>query len=360
MDAIKIIHAADLHVGAVHSSLGALASLRGGEILHTLGRIVALCREENARLLLIAGDLFDSNAVSEDAVLTADSLFASIPETAVLIVPGNHDFLSSDSPYRREWSKNVHVFFEREVVTVDGVSVHGIPFTSAFSGTFSLPEPCDGTNILLMHGDLSGGPYNPITEATLERSGMDYVALGHVHKFSGINREGNTAWAYPGCPEALGFDETGEKGVIVGTVKKGAVELSFRPVCKRQYKEIPLDISECADNSAVLSAAREALSHEQNNLIKLNFTGKTDRSPDLAFLRSSLENEVFFLKLSDRTRAAYNLDILKNEPSLKGIFVKKMLEKIDAAEEEQKEKLITALYLGLDAIDGKEVTDYDN
>ena len=43
---------------------------------------------------------------------------------------------------------------------------------------------------------------------------MDYIALGHIHKFSGIKRIGNTYYAYSGCPEGRGFDEEGDKGII--------------------------------------------------------------------------------------------------------------------------------------------------
>ena len=36
----------------------------------------------------------------------------------------------------------------------------------------------------------------------------------HTHRFGGVQRAGGTVYAWPGCMEGRGFDETGEKGVL--------------------------------------------------------------------------------------------------------------------------------------------------
>lgn len=358
MKGIKILHCADLHIGAALSSLGPLSSVRNAEVLFTLGKIVALCKSEQVRLLLIAGDLFDSFSVSDETIKTIKDYFATIKETTVAIVPGNHDYLNADSPYNEDFGENVHIFKKSESIEVDGVCIYGIPFLSAYSDTFCLPRFTEG-GILLMHGDLDGGNYNPITEELLEKTGASYVALGHVHKFSGIKSVGKTRYCYPGCPEPLGFDELGEKGVVIGTVGEGC-SLSFLPVCKRQYKEITLNISECEDTGDVLAKAKSLLSGEKENLIKLILDGECSFEPDCQLILTALENEAFYIKLRNETSPKENLDILKNEQSLKGIFVKKMLLLAEKASPDEKEKILKSLRLGLKAFDKREVGNDDN
>ena len=72
---------------------------------------------------------------------------------------------------------------------------------------------------MVMHASLSGGTeenkeYNPISESKLANLGMDYVALGHIHK-PYFNSVLNQKIVYSGSLVSLGFDETGEHGMIV-------------------------------------------------------------------------------------------------------------------------------------------------
>ncbi len=361
MDEIKILHCADLHIGAELSTLGRLADARRAELLHTLGSITDECKKRGCELLLIGGDLFDSNFVPKETVDTVRAYLAAIPETVVAIVPGNHDYLSADSPYHGEWSSNVHIFKEAGYFDIKGVRVHGIPFTGAFSRQCTLPKAApDMLNILLLHADLNGGPYNPITPRLLEQTGMDYVALGHIHKSTPVLKEGYVSYAYPGSPEPLGFDELGSKGAFAGTVRAGKAELEFLPLCSREYNELHVDISAAADNSEALKISANALKAQKDNLVKLVLDGENDFTLDTEFIASGLEHSVYYLKIIDRTRPRENLDLLKKEQTLKGIFVRRMLERITQSEEHEKQALSNALRLGLSAFNAREVGYGDN
>ncbi len=360
MNGIKIMHCADLHLGAELSSIGRPADERRGELLSTLGRITAECKKRETELLLIAGDLFDTQTVPYELFETVKSYFATIPDTAVAVVAGNHDYLCTNSPYYEEWSENVHIFKKTETIEVKGVNVTGIPFTSAYSDSFSLPQATDGINILLMHADIGGGQYNPVTPQALFATGMDYIALGHVHKASGLQKSGSVTYAYCGCPEPMGFDELGEKGVLCGTVYKNRAELEFLPLCSREYKEISLNAEGAEGNSALLQLAEHALSGEENNLIKLCISGECDFTPDVHFLSAELSNKVYYLKVRNNTYPKENLELLKNEQTLKGIFVRKMLERIEKSPNDERELLDAALRLGLNALGGREVETFDN
>lgn len=361
MNSIKIMHCADLHIGAELSSLSSLASERRAEILHTLGTIRDICIERGVELLLIAGDLFDSNDVSADTLKNVKAYFESMPDTFVAITPGNHDYLSADSPYNTKWSKNVHIFKTAETIEINGIHIHSVPFVSAYSDSFSLPKAEDGTNILLMHADLSGGPYNPVTAPIIAKTGMDYVALGHVHKATDILYADTVAYAYCGCPEPLGFDELGPKGVYIGAVSKNRAELEFLPISKRTYETVSLDVSSANDSNEIITLAKDALTGHENNLIKLLLMGECDFTPDTDFINEGLEHSVYYIKTRDCTYVRENLDLIKNEQTLKGIFVNKMLSRIEqCVDAEEKEKLKEALRLGLAALNMREVEFCDN
>ena len=82
-----------------------------------------------------------------------------------------------------------------------------------------------------------------MTLKDVEQSGADYLALGHVHAFGGVQQAGRTFWAYPGCPEGRGFDELGDKGFLTGTVEPGQVKLTFVPFARHRYQWLTADVT---------------------------------------------------------------------------------------------------------------------
>lgn len=116
-----------------------------------------------------------------------------------------------------------------------GVRVWGAAFTDRVSGPllrgFSAPRQEGRLELLCLHGEVGvpSSRYDPVSEEELAASGLDYAAFGHVHSFSGLRRAGDCFYAWPGCPEGRGFDETGEKGVIIADVERGGVKLRFAP-----------------------------------------------------------------------------------------------------------------------------------
>lgn len=169
-----------------------------------------------------------------------------------------------------------------------------------------LAVPDDGKlHIACLHGDVDGtGDYGPISAMDIAASGLDYLALGHVHQGSGLQREGRTFWTYPGCPEGRGFDELGDKGVLYVEAEPGHVTAQFIPLAKRRYEIISVDITGAAD---VLSTTRSALPDDPENLIcRLVLTGE-GQAPDLAALDRALSPEFYGLTILDRTRLPRNL-----------------------------------------------------
>lgn len=365
MNSVKILHCADIHLGAAVSYLGANASKRQIELFLTFEKILEKARNESVDIILIAGDLFDSNRVAHDFINRVFHLIQSIAPIQVVAVAGNHDPLNSASPYLTESlpenfkvlnGEDGFIFFPALKLRIFGRS-----FTDTYmygTDNFSLAPPADDNiNIMLIHGDASGNinsEYNGISNRFIETSDMDYIALGHIHKRSEIKRLGATSYAYCGCPEGLGFDELGEKGVYVGRIGKGLCELEFVPLCKRMHLQIDLDISEI-NLSDISHHILEELNKTENyseNLYKIRLTGNIPEGCTLPTdeIESRLSEELYYIKLQDLTTVKADLNALAKEHSLKGIFVRKMLERLDKNTSPEHQKTLEhALDIGLRA-----------
>ena len=187
---------------------------------------------------------------------------------------------------------------------------------------------------------------------------MDYIALGHIHSKSLIQYVGTTALAYCGCPEGQGFDEIGEKGVYMGEVSKGNINLEFIPTAIRNHIKICVDIRDKEDIfETVVASVKETGDNYSKNYFSIILNGKvnTETGIDINSLTARISPLVSFVKIKDKTTTDANLLTLAGEKNLKGYFTSIMLSKIEAASESEKEKYRFALELGLKAFN-KEVS----
>ncbi len=355
---IRILHAADLHLDSPFESLPSeKAAIRRSEQRELLRSLAQLRAQYGAQLVLLPGDLFDSR---RSWAGTEEQLCLALAEMAVpvFISPGNHDFYAPNGRWQRmRLPENVHVFSSPELEAVElpelGVRVWGAAFTDSFSEpllrNFFVGERGGLTQLLCIHGDVGvpSSRHDPISEDELALSGIDYAALGHIHKFSGLRQAGGCFYAWPGCPEGRGFDELGEKGVIIADVEPGRTEIEFVPVGTRRYELIRLDASE-------LEAFRLPEDAERN-VYKIVVEGETDAPPDLAELRRRLEGGCFGLKLRDETRIRRDIWQRAGEDSLRGAFLRRLKERYEnAADDAEREAVTRAVRWGLAALDGAE------
>lgn len=352
---IKIIHGADFHLDSPFSGLTPeRAAQRRGEQRELLDALARLAREKQADLVLLSGDLLDSEHVYRETAQALRAALANLP-CPVFIAPGNHDFYGPRSVWNTlDWPDNVHIFDAPEWVDLPGCSLWGRAFTDAHREACpleGLSVPGDGKlHIACLHGDVGGtGGYGPISVADIAASGLDYLALGHIHQGSGLQRAGNTYWAYPGCPEGRGFDEPGDKGVLYVEAEPGHVTAQFVPLSKRRYEIISVDLTGAAD---VLSAVRAALPDDPENLIcRLVLTGEGP-SPDLAALDRALSPQFYGLTILDRTRLPRDLWERRGEDALTGLFLRAMWDKCREQPEDPVCQL--AARYGLAALEGGE------
>ena len=99
MNSVKIMHCADIHIGAAESFLGARADSRRYETVLTFERIIDTAVNAGVDVVAVAGDLFDSNTADARLYRPVLEKIASVPDIKVLFAAGNHDPLLSSSPF---------------------------------------------------------------------------------------------------------------------------------------------------------------------------------------------------------------------------------------------------------------------
>ncbi len=361
---IRILHAADLHLDSPFQALGReRAAMRRGEQRGMLERIAAAVRDTGADMLLLAGDLLDSDSPYPE---TARLLEQALPalNVPVFIAPGNHDWYGPRSPWARlDMGENVHIFKEERPVCVELPELHARVWGAAFTGRhrdeplagFSADKEGDTIDIMVLHGEVGdpSSPYGAISEADLARSGMDYVALGHNHACSGLRRAGNTFYAWPGCPEGRGFDETGEKGMLLVEAGRRACRAKFMPLDGRRYETLAVDLTGKTDHAG---AVLEALGRDPaRDVYRVTLTGTPDLAPDLPRLQSELEGRFFALELRDGTSLGRDVWDGRETLSLRGLFLAKLWERYQAAETDgERAGVELAARYGLQALENGE------
>lgn len=364
---IKILHAADLHLDSPFEGLDEeKAAQRRAEQRETLHRIAEYAKLSNADLVLLAGDLLDGDGVYRES---AQALCAALGEidAPVFISPGNHDPYTGSCVYATaSLPDNVHVFTRREIECVEltelSLRVWGAAFTDRFEkgllGGFEAEKRPDTLDIMVIHGDVGAlkSPYNPISEDDIRRSGMDYIALGHVHGYSGLCRVGDTYFAYPGCAEGRGFDECGEKGVILAAVSASGTSIRFVPVCLRRYETLDVDLTNVPEGVSALDALEAVLPGDTDgDIYRITFTGSAWEAPDLRQAQARLASRFFNLRLRDRTGIRREVWEKCGEDTLRGLFLTRLREAFDRAQsEEERETITLAARYGLAALDNGE------
>ncbi|WP_005034016.1 exonuclease SbcCD subunit D [Holophaga foetida] len=261
---MRILHTSDWHLGRV---LHEHSLLRDQESF--LGSLLEHLRECPYEALVVAGDVFDRSIPSEEAVGLWNGFLegfrAACPETALLVIAGNHDsaarvalasrLLEAGGIHIRGGGERVD-----EPVRLPGADVWLVPFL--WSGSLAvggengrvmiqtqrealaeavarirLRMDPQRINILVAHCFAVGGEVSD-SERTLVGTavqvetqlfeGFDYVALGHLHRPQGLGPR----IRYSGTPLAYSFSEAGQaKSMAAITLTKGVdPELELVPV----------------------------------------------------------------------------------------------------------------------------------
>lgn len=348
--------------------------LRREEQKFTFEKIIDTVYENGAELLLIPGDLFDVRNPAQETVDFVIRQFKRIPDTDILIAPGNHDPYTTDSPYfYAEWPENVYIFkadkmrcFEISLrdTCEKKLRIYGIGNAGHFTRKTLLRDANDTlpvldhdyTNILLMHGDaeVSKSVYNPIHTQDLKECEFDLCALGHRHRF-----EKSPFYVYSGVPYPRGFDEWGDCGVVEGTISDGGTIISwFESIEGRRYIDTEINIEElddCTPEDICIEILKKITPGK--NFYKVRIEGRIAEGKKIncSAIEMRLEKDFPGIKIEDNTSPMTDYNLISRENSLRGIFIRKLLSMQRGASMEKvvdKQAVADAMNLGMKAFDG--------
>lgn len=358
----RIVHGADLHLDGAFGGLSADKARErrreSGDLIDRLGRLV---KAENAEMLLLCGDLFDGEWVFPETLEHLRDMLGTLP-CPVFIAPGSHDPFTPASPYAlQRWPGNVHIFRREALEAVALPELDCVVYGAAFTSRARTDQVLAGfqtgqdsrTRLLCLHGEVGGpgGGYGPILREQLAACGAHYAALGHIHQYGGVRKDGGTYWAYPGCAEGHGFDEPDDRGVLAGTVDRGGAALRFVPLCRRRYRVLEADVTGASPEEALERVMPESA---ERDICRIVFTGAADgRGVDLPALENAYREKFYSLELRDKTRPAQSVWAKAGEDTLRGLFLREMKARYDAApSEEARKDIALAVRFGLAALDG--------
>lgn len=352
---MKILHSADWHLDAPMSGFSP-------EITRTLQqesrkipeKIVHLCKAEACDLLLLAGDLFDG-AASPDTVRSVQNALAGL-DIPVVISPGNHDYCHPGSPYLTEpWPENVYIFKKAQIESFALPSLNCRIYGAGYEA-MDCPgllkrfraEGEERFHIGVFHADATtASTYFPVTRHQIQESGLDYVALGHIHK-QGSLTAGDALCLWPGCPMGRGFDELGEKGVIITTLDDGK-QSRFVPLDTPRFFDETISISDDAESS--LTAYLPAI--HSDDFYRVTLTGYS-AAIDMAALTDRFSH-IPNLVIRDETLPEPDLWSDIDTDTLEGMVFAQLKEVTDTSSDALAQQAKLAARICRSILDGQEV-----
>jgi exonuclease SbcD len=364
---MRILHFADVHLDRPFVGLSRdAARRRRGELFDAFRRCLALAAERDVDLVTIGGDLWEEDTVTAD---TRNSVVYALEQLdrPVLIICGNHDPLIPGGTYARvTWPENVRLvhtsapeLHEFGDVAIWGVSWTGGDLSASFLSTFHAPD--DGrTHLLLLHG--TSGPLAFLTDddtftfqpADVRQAGFARCLAGHVHLASD-----DGTIVYPGSPEPLRWNETGQHCAALVSVTGSEVAVELIPVNERIVETREVPCGGCLSSAAAADRVRGVLVDAEPGWIYLRLRLVGEVGPDCAIdlrpIRAEHEHRYAGLALEDRTEPSLDVEDRSGRRGLDGVFVRRMRELLERArDDDERRTLELAREAGLRAIDDRD------
>lgn len=357
---MKIIHCADLHLDSKLQThlTPEKARERRKELLLTFEKMVDYAKRNEVEAILIAGDMFDSVRATQKTKESVLNLIQENPEIKFFYLTGNHD----EEPLIQNENyviQNLYTFNEEwTTYGLGNVAITGVKLNSKIKTIYdAINLDKDKFNIVVLHGQISKYSSDKNAEIInlqkLSNKNIDYLALGHIHSFEMGDLDTRGKWAYSGCLEGRGFDECGLKGFVMLDINEKSFECNFIPFASRCCHELQVDVTGIIN---WFDVEREALAKVQNispkDIVRIVLIGKynVDLNKYIEHLEAKLQELFYYASVKDCTTLEIDIKDFENDMSLRGEFIRNVLN--SSLNEEEKEAVIIA---GLKALGGEEL-----
>jgi len=349
---ISFIHTADWQIGKQFANIkGDIAAfLREArfDVIKTLG---SLANEHKADAILVAGDVFDANEISDTTIRKTLNAMQEYKGPWILL-PGNHDPALAQSVWTRmknlpEKTDNIILALDPEPISVANDKLLILPAPLKLRHEYkdltewydTFQSPSSAFKVGLAHGSIEGflpesaEIHNMISYQRTEKAELDYLALGDWH---GQMKVSTKVW-YAGTPEQDRFQDNEPGKALLVTLNKNddVPRVESLDTGKYQWHKIQFAIFTANDIEA-LNDDFSKFQSAKNQVISLSLDGNL-----------SLENRQKLEQLLDSWKAKFamleiddtNLKLSPSEQDLQDFqsagFLSNTLEKLLAIKENE-------------------------
>jgi len=362
------MHLADLHLGAPMKWLGEKAFEGGNDLAKAFSRAVDYALE-HVDLVLLAGDIFDHHRPPEETISFFRSQVQRLSRSGipVVAVPGNHDgYFYPDSIWRTREIPGLRLITSPRIGTPVTLEIKGIPVhiygmayqTTHSGGSFDTFKKTDdpGIHIALIHGSLMHSPEwkirrqdIPLDPQHLANSGMDYVALGHYHRFTRTDAQ-RVPLVYCGTLQAYDLQEPGERFLVTVTFDQGKVEVRTQEFQSRIVHDLQIDVTgwdEC--NTEQVTKHVMGLLEKPDDIYKITLDGTATDVIDVELIQVEVAGHCFFVRIDDQTTllGAGTIERIEHEPTVRGGFVRAVRKRLQEDSSLEADVAELALRIGL-------------
>ncbi len=386
---LRLLHTADVHLGARHADLGEQAAAQRERQFAAFRATVDMALAEKVDLVLVAGDLFDSNTQPRRSVERVAAELKRLADAAIrtVVIPGTHDVYDGASVYRAydlaalaglpaDTDRLVVLTPDRPDIALGplDVVVHGRVFAtkraprSPLAGFDAADDDRATWHVGMIHGSLhipERTEHDEVvfTSEEVAASHLDYLALGHWHSTQ-RGRAGATLWAYSGAPEPVAIDQDRAGNVLFVTLdeRDGGrhVTVEERRVGRTRFDRVEIDAAAAGSQPAVVE--RLVALADPDLVLDVRIVGV--RPDDLDLVPDEIEREVadrfFRARVRDVSIAALPDGPAPPPDTIAGALVRDLEAGIAEAEaagrDDAARETREALRLARLLLDGREVT----
>ena len=374
---VRLLHTADVHLGHKFLVLADKGAAQREQIKDSFKKLISRAIAEHVDIVLIAGDLFDSNQQSQTNVDFVIEQFHTLAANNIpaCLIPGTHDCFDSISIYKKvdfqASCPGLTIFTSegwnyREFPHL-GLTVYGKPnFSNRSPGS-----PLEGLrrltdsryHVAMAHGSLNiPGKVDVddyvFTVEEIQHSQMDYIALGHWHSPYPCSDKGVVAW-YSGAPEFIEVDQKQSGSILVVTIlESGEVKVEPRQTGIRCFNKLDIDLTDMESRGQLKNKIAERAN--PNLIMKVVLKGYRDENVRLLpeELEADLSEQFFHLRIDDESHpkiSQFSEDAYEGRLILTR-FIKLMKEHIETCESETDRTIAEeALQYGLALLQEKDV-----
>jgi DNA repair protein SbcD/Mre11 len=353
---LRIIHTADVHLGARHDDLGEQAAAQRERQFAAFRAAVDLALAEKVDLFLIAGDLFDSNVQPRRSVERVAAELKRLAEARIrtVIIPGTHDVFDRASIYRaydlasmagEGPADGMVTVLDPEhpsvhLATLDTV-VYGRVFATKraphspladVAADVAAVEGPETWHVGMVHGSIAiPGKTDRddvvITTEEIAASGLDYLALGHWHSAQS-GRAGSVSYAYSGSPEAVALDQDRAGKVLLVELDeldgKHTTTIEERQVGRTTFAKLEVDAAALASQPALVDLLKTRADPDLVLDVRLVGVRRDDLDLDLDEIEIALAPVFLKVRVRDASLPALTEGPLPSPDTIAGAFIRNL------------------------------------